>query len=805
MKKKTFLIISLLSTCFFFSQKKKLTTFATQNKITIDGIFDEPDWQKCDIAKDFIMINPDNGKPEDAERKTEVRILYDNACIYVAATLFDSEPNKIMKEFVGRDNFGTADHFGIFINGYNDGQQEFRFFVSAVGVQQDLVYTPNGGEDITWNAIWDSKVKTTDIGWQVEMKIPYAALRFPPKSNQVWGLNFYREVQRIRSQYSWNRINNNINNEANQAGTLEGIQNINTPTRLFFIPYISDYVNASDAYKTYNTFKAGLDLKYGLNDAFTLDAILVPDFGQTKFDNVVLNLGPFEQQFNENRPFFTEGTDLFNKSGLVYSRRIGGEPNYWPEMDDDEEIDKYPKTTNLINALKLSGRTEDGMGIGILNAITARTYAEIKNTNTEAIRKALVEPLVNYNVLVLDQRFRKNSSVTFTNTNVSREGQFRDANVTALNFDLNTKKNTYKLSGSFKASSIQNPSNELDTKGFCSGLTFADTSGKWRYGFSGSYFSDNYDPNDLGINFYSHYHSFTNNFSYQILNPTKKLNYFNTGLESRVEIENRSGKIQNYYHNYFINLTTTKNDSFGFGFFTVPVKTYDFYEPRSFNDLKFLTISERYNPWGFFSSNYNRKFAFDAEADYTAYTQKGRSDLIIGISPRYRFSNKFSLVYAFKYIKNTNNVGWVDFSDDDTIMTNRNITSYNNSITGKFAINNVMTINLLVRHYFSYTDNHAYYNLQNDGSILENPNYITNKNSSLNLWNFDLSYSWWFAANSQISLLYRNNAAIFTRKYSTDYFNNTENALNDQHLNHLLSFSIRYYIDYNQAKNWFSK
>lgn len=804
-KKKLILTFFIFNSCFLFAQKKKLNTFFTHSKITIDGSFDEPEWQECDVAKDFVMINPDNGKQEDSERKSEVRILYDNACIYVAATLYDSEPEKTMREFVPRDEFGSADHFGIFINGYNDGQQEFRFFVSAAGVQQDLIYTLNNGEDITWNAIWDSKVKITDKGWQVEMKIPYAALRFPPKKDQVWGLNFYREIMRFRRQYSWNRINNNINNEANQAGILEGIKNIKTPTRLFFIPYISNYVNANNAFKTTNTFKAGLDLKYGLNDAFTLDAILIPDFGQTKFDNVVLNLGPFEQQFNENRPFFTEGTDLFNKSGLVYSRRIGAKPNYYPEMADNEEIEKYPNTTNLLNALKLSGRTEDGLGIGILNAVTARTYAEIKNTTTDAIRQALVEPLANYNVLVLDQRFRKNSSVTFTNTNVFREGQFRDANVSAINFDLNTKKNTYKLSGNIKASSIQNPPGELDTKGFCGALGFADTSGKWRYSFSGNYVSDNYDPNDLGINFYTHYKSLNNNVSYQILNATKRFNYFNTGISSRIEYENRTGKVQNYYHNYFLNMTTKKNDTYGFGFFVVPIKTYDFYEPRSFDDSRYLIISERYNPWGYFSSNYNRKFAFDCDLDYTAYTQKGRSDLIFGVSPRYRFSNKLLLTYSFRYTKNSNNVGWVAFSGDDTIMTNRNIYTYSNTITGKYSINNVMTFNMSVRHYLSYTRNHAYYTLQDDGSLIENPAYTTNKNSSLNLWNLDFSYSWWFASNSQLSVLYRNNAAVFARNFSTDYFNNTKDILNDSLLNHLFSFSIRYYIDYNQAKNWFSK
>ena len=158
------------------------------------------------------MNNPDNGKPEKPERKSEVKVIYTNEALYIAASLYDNEPLKIGKELTLRDNFVTADHFGVQLNGYNDGQQEFRFFVSAAGVQMDCVYTENNGEDFSWDAIWDSQTAITETGWVVEMKIPYAALRFPTDIKQTWGLNFYREIIRDRQQFSWNLINNNINN-----------------------------------------------------------------------------------------------------------------------------------------------------------------------------------------------------------------------------------------------------------------------------------------------------------------------------------------------------------------------------------------------------------------------------------------------------------------------------------------------------------------------------------------------------------------------------------------------------------------
>ena len=430
----SFLIASFLG--FSQAPKKKLVTKFTTEKIVIDGKLNEEVWKTAEIAKDFQMIAPDNGKPEEKSKRTEVKVVYDNDAIYVGAVLYDNEPNKIRRELTTRDNSVQADHFMVQLNGYNDGQQEFRFIVSAAGVQLDDLYTPSYGEDFSWNAIWDSHVEITDYGWVVEMKIPYAAVRFSSEKKQTWGLNFYREINRDRQQFTWNLLDNKVTNESAQAGILEGIENIETPTRLFLIPYSSYYLNTNANQKPQGIFKGGLDIKYGINDAFTLDAILVPDFGQTVYDNVILNLSPFEQQFAENRPFFTEGTDLFNKGGIFYSRRIGSAPliskdDVTSNLASNEIISKYPSTVNLLNALKISGRTKSGLGIGVLNAITEKTYADIENTATDEKRKEFISPLTNYNVFVLDQRFRKNSSVSLINTNVMREAVIQPLRVRA--------------------------------------------------------------------------------------------------------------------------------------------------------------------------------------------------------------------------------------------------------------------------------------------------------------------------------------------------------------------------------------
>ncbi len=793
-----FLCALLFVTALSFGQKKTLQTLYTEEKITIDGKFEEEAWKNAAVATDFIMINPDNGKPIAQEKKTEVKVVYNNEGIYIAASLFDNEPNRILKELTSRDNFGITDHFGVFFNGYNDGQQEFRFFVSAAGVQQDGIYTEANGEDFSWDAIWDSHVELTDFGWTVEMKIPYAALRFPSAKEQTWGLNFYREIRRDRQQYSWNLLDSKIANESTQAGILKGIEDVKTPTRLFLIPYASQYVYASKEQKTHGEFKGGLDIKYGINDAFTLDAILIPDFGQTKFDNVELNLSAFEQQFSENRPFFTEGTDLFNKGGLLYTRRIGGQPLY--KLGANEDFVDGTKIS-LINAFKISGRTKKGLGIGILNAVSENTNTNIVNLSTGEVREEL-EPLANYNVLVLDQRFNKNSSVSFVNTNVTRNGEFRDANVSAMVFDLNTTKNTYNTNGSFKYSYINELGNTEDKKGFTSELYFAKTKGKYRFGLGGEYYSREYDINDLGINFQTHYHSVYGNASYRILNPTKTFNTFQTNLNFYTEFDNLTGRIQSGQLNLSVNSNDTKNDYYGGGFNIRPLLVYDFYEPRSLNEVRFVTLPESLNIWLYYSSNYNRKFALDFNPSYNFINEKGRVSYGFIVSPRYRFDDHFSLIYNFNFLRQNKNTGWVDFdSDENTIFARRDRITYTNTLQGKYSLNNKMNLSLAVRHYWSYVVNHDFLTLQNDGSLVNNTTYNENKNYNLNLWNLDLSYSWWFAPGSQISVLYRNNSSLFTREFSRQFERNFKDAIDNQNLNHVFSISVRYFIDYNSIKN----
>jgi hypothetical protein len=805
---------NLFLVCFLFqyalgiSQKKAIQTKFTSEKIILDGKLDETIWQSVPIATDFIMFQPDNGKPVPENKRTEVRVLYDNEAVYISAQLYDNEPNKILKEINKRDNFGTADFFGVFINGYNDGQQNFQFFVNAADGQADCLATDSNGEDYSWDAVWESKALTTSFGWAVEMRIPYAAMRFSSEIIQTWGINFFREIRRDRQKYSWNFIDSKIGTFTQQNGTLKGIENIKTPTRLFFLPYASFYSYANADQKTYGELKGGLDIKYGINDAFTLDAMLIPDFGQTKYDDRILNLSPFEQQFNENRGFFTEGTDLFSKGNLFYSRRIGGAPSYSPETKNNEEIIENPASIDLYNATKISGRTKGGLGIGYLNAVTKKTYATIKDTISQETRRVLVEPLTNYNIMVFDQRFHKNSSVSLINTNVTRDGSFRDGNVSALVWDLNTTKNTYSLFGNFEYSYV----NDIESKkdGINTALNFAETSGQYRYNFGADMVTKDFDSNDLGINFETNYYSFYGNNSYRILNPSKIFNSFNTNINEYIRFQKETGKVQGNQINLNVNSSTKKNHYIGFGLQYRPLEIYNYYEPRT--QGRYSIDPTRFGGWLAISTNYNNKFAFDFEPTFAVLNEPGRNSIGVTISPRYRFNDHLALNYNFNFFEQKNNKGYVDNSSDNEnlppstiIYSNRNIVTYTNTLNGKYSLNSKMNFDLSARYYWSYTENKNFLKLEDNGKLSNYDGYTEDKNQNLITWNLDLSYNWWFAPGSQLTLLYRSNAAKYDNLINKDFGNNYTNLLNNEDLSHVLSISVKYFIDYNQVKNVFSK
>ncbi len=455
----------------------------------IDGHLDDAVWQLVNPSSGFMQKEPVYNV--QSKFKTDIRIVYDDRAIYVAADMYDPFPDSIKKEIATRDNDeANADYFFIGFDTWNKRQDAYAFGVSAAGVQIDYRVL-----DETYDAVWGSAVKLTPHGWSVEFRIPYSALRFPATPIQEWGMQVVRKVRRYRGEDQWSLEPKDTDNTLKYWGTLKGLENINPPLRLSLIPYLSagiqhnsDPVISKDPY-SYN-YNGGMDIKWGLNESFTLDMILMPDFSQVQSDEIEKNLSPFEIVYDENRPFFNEGTDLFQKGNLFYSRRIGHVPlKYYSAYDslrEGERITANPYTSKLLNAVKVSGRTSSGLGIGVLNAITGNTYASCVDS-LDRKREILTDPVTNYNITVFDQVLPNNSSVYLINTNVTRPVGWKKSNVFGGGFKLSEKSNTYQWIVDVSVSSIADPQKVSETgsdhskPGVYYNFELQKTKGKFRF------------------------------------------------------------------------------------------------------------------------------------------------------------------------------------------------------------------------------------------------------------------------------------------------------------------------------------
>ncbi|MHA7059077.1 DUF5916 domain-containing protein [Aquimarina sp. M1] len=808
MNKKLRPIVSVLLVMYTFilfgQERKEITAKRITTAPKIDGVLDDMVWKDIPASGDFRMWQPGNEGTIPENIQTEVKMAYDNKAVYFAAYLYDDQPDKILKQFTQRDNvFAQADFFNISINTYNDGINETRFFITSAGTIGDA-RADQFNEDFSYNVVFNAKISYDEKGWYAEFKIPYNALRFPEVAVQDWSINFFRRLQNRNETHSWNFVDNKIGQRTQYNGLVRGVKNINPPLRLTFFPFVQGLGTSFDG-ETETDFSAGLDVKYGLSDSFTLDATLIPDFGQAAFDEVRLNLGPFEQTFGENRQFFTEGTELFNKGNIFFSRRVGNGPTRIisdKDLNDNEIAEASPSKINLLNALKISGRTKENLGIGFFNAITEKTEVRITDTITGEQRSEVVEPLANYNIFVLDQQFNNNSSLSLINTNVTRDGSdFRDANVTGLVWNLANKANSYRLTGRSIVSQVNLPSK--NSAGFRSELDFDRIKGKWRYGFGHDLANTTYDINDLGVNFTNNFNSFRVSTSYQIFEPTKMFNNYRINLFARhrrlyepsVQTSNSVG----------VDWFFVTRERFGFGGFTIyDSDTDDYFEPRV--DGRYVTFSENLGVNLWVSSDYRKKFAYDVRLFHRNWFEDNQQTYSMNLSPRYRFSDKLLVIWTTDYAIRRRNFGYIDNTETSIFLGQRDITTVENSLSASYNFDPYKAINLRFRNFWSTADysENVFYTLNNDGTR-RRADYDTSENdpnTNFNIWNLDLSFSWRFAPGSEATLLYRNQ--IFNQdELSTINYTDSLDNLFGQPIQHTLSLRVVYFLDINNLKGSF--
>lgn len=729
----------------------------------LDGDLSEPYWRTAPVLTDFITNSPDFGRP--AAEKTEVRVVYTDEAIYIGAYMYMQDPSKIRTDLSKRDATSTADQIHVALDTYRDRQNAFRFEVTAAGVQRDLRQLPEI-LDVAWDAVWDARTKIHLDGWVAEIRIPFSAIRFPKKIEQMWGLQIARQTQYANEFSTWSPVDPNGGGSMPQWGDLTGLRDLDPPLRLAFSPYLAATVQRSplqtlsEEYANSRSISGGMDVKWGISESFTLDATLIPNFGEAQSDNTVRNLSPFEIQYEERRQFFTEGTELFGKGDIFYSRRIGGVPRYFGavqyDLRDGEVVAENPSETRLYNATKLSGRTRSKLGIGLLNAVAAPTHALIRHTPTDSTREFLTSELTNYNVLVLDQVLPHNSSIAFTNTNVLREGGGRDANVSALTWSLRDKSNTYQFSGQGRLSQVF--LSEQKSNGGWGRLGLSKVSGRWGGGFYTSLADNRYDQRDLALNRRNNFFSQSGLVTYGDWQPRGKrlFTYFEFSAENTYLYKPYQWESLNLFG---YGETMTKDQMrYSLVFESRPLWYYDYFEPRvpgrKYFHAPYAFISPR------LTTDQRKKLFFNFIMDFGESPIPHDPYFGLSVEPTWVAGDHLRLFATLRLSKDHSNFGWVDSSNpDDIIFGRRDITSFDNQVSGEYLFNPRMSASIRVRHYWSKLFYHEYLHLNDDGTFTPTE-WSQPADENLNFFNVDFVYTWQFAPGSFLNLIWKD--AIFS-------------------------------------------
>ena len=418
----------------------------------IDGKLADAVWATAESITDFREFDPkEDGEPRF---RTEAKVAYDAKHLYVAVRSFDPHPDSVVGRLGRRDANTRSDRVIVWVDGYHDKRTAFAFMLNAASGKGDLYLFNDGNEDDSWDGVWDGTARIDSLGWVAEFRIPLSQIRYPAAPSHTFGLSVVRDIARYNERVSWPVIRRSRPGIASQFGDLSGISGISSSRRIELAPYTvakTTNVPRGSRYGQLSQGTIGADLKVGLTSNLTLDATVNPDFGQVEADPSVLNLGAFEQFYQERRPFFLEGRGLFtfdldcndgNCSGLFYSRRIGRSPQLGGVYDDASN----PTATTILGAAKLTGQLRSGTSVGVLNAVTQREASP---------RDETIEPGTNYFVGRVQQDLRAGqTNVGVMVTNVHRQlDEFsedrlrRDAQALGINFRHQFLDRRYTIDG----------------------------------------------------------------------------------------------------------------------------------------------------------------------------------------------------------------------------------------------------------------------------------------------------------------------------------------------------------------------
>jgi hypothetical protein len=404
----------------------------------IDGRLEESCWQNPGCTG-FTQSEPFDGEP--ASEKTMVWIAFDQENLFVAARLYDRSPEDIVIRLGRRDDEVDSDWFIFAVDPYYDRRSGFQFAVNPAGSIMDSTLFNDEGIDPTWDGVWESAAMVDDEGWTVEMRIPYHQLRFKPKDAYTWGVNFFRTIQRKneKDMYAWKPKEES--GYVSRFAPLTGIRDIQ-PGRLIELQPFSvgraGFLRRTegDPFNTGREFSgnAGFDFKAGLQSNLTLNLTVNPDFGQVEVDPAVINISDQETYYQEKRPFFIEGADIFrfgyggtnqvrnlgwSNPTFFYSRRIGRAPQGSPASSGYVDA---PEWSTILGAAKMTGKIGKGWNLGFMEAITQREFAAIDENGLRFRQE--IEPFTHYGVIRTQKDFQSGrQGLGFIATSVIRDLQ----------------------------------------------------------------------------------------------------------------------------------------------------------------------------------------------------------------------------------------------------------------------------------------------------------------------------------------------------------------------------------------------
>jgi hypothetical protein len=826
----------------------------TTPKPTIDGVLDDACWQTGEWSGNFTQWIPNEGAVPS--QPTQLKILYDNNNIYVAIRSFDREPEKISRKAGRRDEF-QGDVVGINFDSYHDHRTGFEFNITAAGQKIDLLLTNPMNADYSWDAVWYAEVGLEDSAWVAEYEIPLSQIRYSSDYKQVWGMHCWRWIDRLQEESDWEPQTSTGPGMLYLFGELHGIEGLPASRRIEILPYSLGRLNTFQTDPD-NPFadkgrswlgNLGVDAKIGLSSNFTANITVNPDFGQVESDPSVMNLTAFETFYEEKRPFFLEGKNIFSFDfedvNIFYSRRIGHVPNYSPELDDNEYID-FPDKTTIISAVKLSGKTADGFSVGALQSLTANERATINSEGLD--RDIRVEPLTNYLIARVQQdfeegntalggiftstnRFIKDSHLEFMNRNAYTGGIdffhhwndkefYVDAKLvgSSVNGDVEAIRNLQSSSARYyqrpDADHLDFDSSAASLSGYGGKVKIGKGSkGLWRYSANLFWCSPGLELNDIGFMHRADFIQEKNSLSYFVNQPVS------------------------IFRTYSISLEQTNNWDFGMnhlssgGGLTVYTEFLNKWAINTSIDYTGQALDTRILRGGYamlvpaewtgdfyIRTDPSEKIFFDLSIDLTLADNNSKRYYEIEPEISVRLTNTLNVSMEVLYSSNTDNLQYIDTKQTDNINNYILAKIKQHTLGATFRIDYNITPEFSIQFYGSpfasvgeYSDFKTVSDSKNENysnrfsvinPVLTGNNYVVNENSNYTYENPDFNFSqfrsnlvlrWEYLPGSQIFLVW-SNERTYSKKPGNDSVNDAISILKDIYPNNIFLIKFNYWF-----------